>query len=382
MKKIIKIILGNIILLICKIFSKIFDFQFCHLFTSRIGHQTINFDIALLSVKKNTFILCSHDKKIANNFILSFFKKQKNVFFSQIFQYCHRLISCVDENSKFIISWPQYQPKFSFHLQSNSKINFPFYSKEKINNILSKYNLKKNFVGLFSRNSLYVAKNKLPDKNFHDYRDFDFEDFKLAIEYLKKDNSIVKLGATYFEEKNFEFSKTKIFTSMDFNSNEEVDYLLNTYSRYNVMGDSGITTISSISRKKIVYVNLIPLNLDHLSYCSPGSIILPKKIFDMKKSRFLTFSENLKINFDIHHEADPYKKNNLKVVNNSPEDILKVIIEMEEKIKGKNIEEEGKLNDLFWKNITGDNHVKINYLKNILKLSISTNFLKKNQDLF
>ena len=55
---------------------------------------------------------------------------------------------------------------------------------------------------------------------------------------------------------------------------------------------------------------------------------------------------------------------------------------MEEKIKGKNIEEEGKLNDLFWKNITGDNHVKINYLKNILKLSISTNFLKKNQDLF
>ena len=58
-----------------------------------------------------------------------------------------------------------------------------------VNEILSKYKLKRNFVGLYSRNSLYVEKNNLNDKNFHGYRDFDFEDFKLAINFLKKNTS-------------------------------------------------------------------------------------------------------------------------------------------------------------------------------------------------
>ena len=381
MKKFIKTRLGNTIIIICKILNLFFNFQFCHLYTSRIGHQTVNFDIALISIKKKTFIFCSHDTKVANNYILSFFKNQKNVFFLQIFKYFYFLIYFVDNRSKFIITWEQYQPKFTVHLNNKSNIIFPHYSQSMVNEILLKYKLKRNFVGLYSRNSLYVEKNNLNDKNFHGYRDFDFEDFKLAINFLKNQNSIIKLGESYLEE-NFEQFKTKIFTSLDFNSNEEVDYILNAYSRYNVMGDSGVSGISSMLRKKIVYVNLIPLNLEHLSYCSPGSIILPKKIYDLKKSRYLTFSENLEINFSLHSINNPYEENNLKVTNNSPEDILNAIVEMENKIKNISNDNEGKrLNELFWKNISKKDFDKINYLKDKQELTISSSFLKKNQDL-
>jgi len=381
MKKFIKTILGNTIIIICKILNLFINFQFCHLYTSRIGHQTVNFDIALMSIKKKTFIFCSHDTKVANNYILSFFKNQKNVFFLQIFKYFYFLIYFVDNRSKFIITWEQYQPKFTVHLNNKSNIIFPHYSQLMVNKILSKYKLKRNFVGLYSRNSLYVKKNNLNDKNFHGYRDFDFEDFKLAINFLKNQNSIIKLGESYLEE-NFEQFKTKIFTSLDFNSNEEVDYILNAYSRYNVMGDSGVTGISSMLRKKIVYVNLIPLNLERLSYCSPGSIILPKKIYDLKKSRYLTFSENLEINFSLHSMNNPYEENNLKVINNSPEDILNAIVEMENKIKNVSNDNEGKrLNEVFWKNISKKDFDKIKYLKDKQELTISSSFLKKNQDL-
>ena len=381
MKKFIKTRLGNTIIIICKILNLFINFQFCHLYTSRIGHQSVNFDIALISIKKKTFIFCSHDTKVANNYILSFFKNQKNVFFLQIFKYFYFLIYFVDNRSKFIITWEQYQPKFTVHLNNKSNIIFPHYSQSMVNEILLKYKLKRNFVGLYSRNSLYVEKNNLNDKNFHGYRDFDFEDFKLAINFLKNQNSIIKLGESYLEE-NFEQFKTKIFTSLDFNSNEEVDYILNAYSRYNVMGDSGVSGISSMLRKKIVYVNLIPLNLEHLSYCSPGSIILPKKIYDLKKSRYLTFSENLEINFSLHSINNPYEENNLKVTNNSPEDILNAIVEMENKIKNISNDNEGKrLNELFWKNISKKDFDKINYLKDKQELTISSSFLKKNQDL-
>ena len=380
MKKKIKTFLGSLILFFCRIIKNFVDFQFCHLYTSRIGHQTVNFDIALLSVKKSTIILCSNDKKIANRFILNFFKNQNKVFFSPIFKYFYHLILFVNKDSEFIISWKQYQPEFSFHLNTRGRIIFPKFSKQKLSSIFSKYQIRENFIGLFSRNPLYIKKNNLNDQNFHDYRDFDFKDFELAIEYLKKDNSLVKLGDTYPEE-NFDYSGTKILTSLDYNSNQEIDYILNAYSRYNVMGDSGISGISSILRKKIIYVNFIPLNINHLSYCSPESIILPKKIFDKKKERFLTFTENLNLNFSLHNTSDQYKDRNLEVINNSPKEILDVVIEMEEQLKGKKSLDGKELNEIFWKKIAKKDHHKVNFLRKDLKLSISYNFLKENFNL-
>ena len=157
--------------------------------------------------------------------------------------------------------------------------------------------------------------------------------------------------------------------------------MLNAYSRYNIIGNSGISGISYILRKKIIYVNFIPFNLPNLSYCSPGSLILPKKIFDNEKGRLLSFEENTKINFSIHSEIDPYSKHHLTVINNSSQEILDAVIEMEERLTGNNDNNYTKLNDQFWKSITDNNDEKINYLKNELKLSVSNNFLKNNQNL-
>jgi hypothetical protein len=94
------------------------------------------------------------------------------------------------------------------------------------------------------------------------------------------------------------------------------------------------------------------------------------------------FKELVNINFSLHNIKDPYKKNQLKIVNNTPEEILNAVIEMEEKIEGINQYEIKKFNEIFWNKITNSDDYKINYLKNILKLSISNYFLKKNKDLF
>ena len=47
-----------------------------------------------------------------------------------------------------------------------------------------------------------------------------------------------------------------------------------------------------------------------------------------------------------------------------------------------NNDENIRLNDLFWKSLSDNNYDKINYLKNDLKLFISTQFLKDNQNLY
>ena len=117
---------GIAIIAALKLLKYFVKFQFCHIYTSRIGHQTINFDNTILSVPENTFLLCSHDTKVANKFILSIFKKQKNVFFNKIFKYIYHAIYAINSSSDLIISWDQYQPKFCFYSKLKSKITLPF----------------------------------------------------------------------------------------------------------------------------------------------------------------------------------------------------------------------------------------------------------------
>ena len=382
MKNLILFLFGNVAILICAILNKFIKFRISVLASSRIGHLITNFELILLLAPKNTLIFIGLQSTVANNFVLNFYKKHKNIFFSRFFAYLYHSIFYVNPNSSLLITWTKFNPEFSFQMKHEIKIKLPYYSNNKVNEIISKFNINKNFVGLHARNNLYVEKYTPEDKNFHDYRNFNFDDFSLVIEHLKKkNNSIIKLGETFSEEnlKNFQ---TKIFTSIDFESNEEVDYLLNKYSRYNVVGNTGVSSFSSMHRKKTVYINFIPFNLNHLSKCSPGSLILPKKIYNKKEERFLSFKEVNSINFDIHSDDDPYDKYNLTVINNSPQEILDAVIEMEEILLKKNNDESIELNDLFWKRITDNNSEEINYLKNEIKLSISTQFLKNNQNLY
>ncbi len=382
MKNLIKLILGRIFIFIAKVLNVFVKFKFFHLYSTRLGHLTINFDGALLSVKDGTYIIFILDKPICNSYILSFFKKQKKTLFSNIF--FSKILSCIilaDPSSKLILKFNKVQPDFTFQFKYKSKIKFPYYSKEKLTAILSKHNVKENFIGIHARNHLYLKKNMINDPNYHGYRDFDFKDYLPTVEYLKNNYSLVKLGESYVEEdleKFNEFFGTKIFTSFDFKSNKEIDYLINAYSKFNVIGNSGIDGISSILRKKIVYVNLIPFNLNRLSYCSPNSIIIPKKIFDEEKGRFLTFKENLNINFSIHSNEDPYKKKRLKVINNTPQEILHAVMEMEKKINEETNENAEEISDIFWRNLGKENKDKVDYLRNDLKLSISSQYLENN----
>ena len=94
----------------------------------------------------------------------------------------------------------------------------------------------------------------------------------------------------------------------------------------------------------------------------------PKKIYDKKKERFLTFTENLNLNFSLHNISDPYKDRNLEVINNSPKEILDVVIEMEEQLKGIKNKDGEELNEIFWKKIAKKDLNKVNFLKKRFKI--------------
>ena len=45
-----------------------------------------------------------------------------------------------------------------------------------------------------NRDNLYLDKNNINDNNYHSFRDFDFQDYSKAINYLLKKYTVIRTG--------------------------------------------------------------------------------------------------------------------------------------------------------------------------------------------
>ena len=133
----------------------------------------------------------------------------------------------------------------------------------------------------------YLKKQNIVDPNNHDYRNFKFEDFSLAIDKISKRYSVVRIGQ--FQEPESKIQNKNFFDFTNNKYNEKDLVFFNYLSRYNVLSLTGLTGLQQCFRKKGLYVNFIPFNLNLLTYTSPGSIIIPKKIFSNRLNRNLNF---------------------------------------------------------------------------------------------
>ena len=87
------------------------------------------------------------------------------------------------------------------------------------------------------------------------------------------------------------------------------------------------------------------------------------------------------IEYDLHFDGNFFSQNNLDVIDNSPNDILKAAIEMEKKLKNC-YTQTGKsklLQTFFWDSLKKVKN--IDEIRNNLKLKIADNFLIDNENL-
>lgn len=379
MKIFLKKIIGYTLISILKTLKVIVVFRFARIYSSRIGHLSVNIDLIINKEKKSIFFL-STDNSVANKYLLKIYKNTKRIFFLNIVD---KIISCirsVNLKSEFILDIKDLQPEFNyfFYKKNNFKIknndvNF-FY------NFLKKNKISKQFICFHNRDSAFLKKDNFNDNNSHDYRDFDFNVFIKSIKYLSKNNSIIRLGSvqdkTNFKHKNF-FDRTNNFY------NPKLDILFNYFAKYIVISATGLAGIGSLFRKQIVYINLIPFSLNQLSYCSPDSIILPKKIYSEILKRYLTFSEMNRLNFNVHNAANFFNEKKLTIVNNSEKEIYLCVKEMESRFSNSRIDNSEKIDihKNFWRVFDKDNYKKTLYLKEKLRIKISTDFLINNPNL-
>jgi len=156
-----------------------------------------------------------------------------------------------------------------------------------------------------------------------------------------------------------------------------MDIYLLAKCKFFIVSATGLAMIPRLFRKPQVFVNLIPLQMDSLLSLSQNSLIIPKKLLLRKENRFLTFKEMFELYLDIHYKGNYYEDNNIEPVENTPEEILDVVIEMDDRQNDtwQTQKADEELQDIFWSFLPSD------VLKNKYRLRIGTEFLRKNKDL-
>tara|TARA_B100000902_G_scaffold394946_1_gene452360 strand:+ start:1887 stop:3035 length:1149 start_codon:yes stop_codon:yes gene_type:complete len=335
--KIIKEILTHFIIFIIFILSYFFSIKITRVYTARVGHLCIQLDYLIGWKKRNQgyFLLIAKDDHVSNKLIYNKLLHQlKHYIISKKLIYFYKLVNNSPILKKKLMLEPIYQLNYNKKKNYTIKSNFEFNNieKYKLKNLLVKKNIKKNFVVLHNRDKTYENKfrDKLKDNNFHDHRNFDFLSYKKIIDEFSNID-FLRLGQiasiNKLSNKNF-----YDFTNKSYNELEMSFFIKK--CKFMVTGATGFLDIGGLIRKPILLVNFLPLQLSKFLFLPQNSIILPKKIYCLNKKKLLNIREIMSLkDKDIHKNYNFYERNNLKVINNSKDEIFNAFCEMQKKLK-------------------------------------------------
>ncbi len=203
------------------------------------------------------------------------------------------------------------------------------------------------FICFHTRDAAYlnnVGKGK--DWTYHDYRDTGIKNYVAAVEryLMSSERYALRMGAVVAEDVAMSHPHM-----LDYATTRErgdlMDIYLSARCRFFLGTDCGMTIFPETFRRPMVYVNWVA-DTRVPYYCHNGRVIM-KKWYDIRGKRFLTFSEMFRLlgnsNMDIRGWG-------VELVDNTPDEILAVMAEIDEVIDGKwdCTKEDERLQARFW----------------------------------
>ena len=109
-----------------------------------------------------------------------------------------------------------------------------------------------------------------------------------------------------------------------------------------------MSSLAMAFRTPIVFVNLSAI--EYILTSNQNIISIPKKLWLKNESRYLTFNEIFNNGIGRFLKSKKYEEFGIELVENTPEEILDVAIEMHERLNGnwKDMQDERVLQEKFW----------------------------------
>ena len=232
------------------------------------------------------------------------------------------------------------------------------------------------FFCFIGRDSAYL-KAHYPKRNmdYHNYRDMDIKNFiPVVTELIQRGYFGIRMGKEvqgplHIDESKYVDYATKYRT--DF-----LDIYLCAKCRFFMNGMSGIDAVpADVFRRPTVMVNFVPMAYFHGS--RKNSFFIFKKLWLIQEHRFLTFAEMIHSDIGRFLKSEQYEKAGIELIDNTPEEISAVALEMAERLKGtwQTTEEDEDIQRRFWALF------KPNDLNSVFCTRVGTEFLRQNRQL-
>jgi putative glycosyltransferase (TIGR04372 family) len=261
----------------------------------------------------------------------------------------------------------------------NNKVNISFSLEEEEigRSALEKLGVPKGkqYICFHARDSAYLdAVYNKRDWSYHDYRDSSIQNYvPTAEEMVNRGYYALRMGAIVKDLIHCSNPQVIDYASSgqrtDFN-----DIYIGSHCRFFLCSDGGMSAIPEMFRIPTVYVNWT--SILRISMWVLNGLFIFKKIYFKNENRFMSFLEIMNLGFGGRDTNDVFAELGLEVIENTPEEIRAVTIEMDERLNGtwKTTEEDEELQQRFWA-LFGPEKLRSPDLR------IGANFLRDNKDL-
>jgi len=340
-------------------------------------HDKRNFDIFYFTTTGNT---------ICNRQWLKMWQRVlRAVPFGQLFNMINRISRMLPGHQAHIVPMTRvktvttHEKKRLKCILANKRPNIAFTKEEELLGLQALKELgmpgKKPFICFHARDAAYLnVKYPKISWSYHDYRDSSIGNYVPVVEELvRRGYSAVRMGAVVKEKLGVTNSGI-----IDYAGNGQrtdfLDIYLGAKCEFFIASETGISIVPEIFRRPVVYTNWTPLK--RVSPWILNGLVIFKKFYSRQEKRPLTFFEIMDLEFGTPDTEDIFAKRNIDLIENTPEEIKDVVMEMEDRIKGrwKSTDEDEQLQERFWE-LLGPDQLKSPHLR------IGAGFLRQNQHL-
>lgn len=332
------------------------------LITCRIGHLALNTDLYIRAQEgkaQDTRVLFLAPLPVANSFILQKWSEMIEVLdYAKQPLYTRFLSVLVLFKSRYAFELPYEGNEYNVYRDTKDVFYFTDSEKQEGDRILEEMGIGKQdwYVCVFARDSAYLDKefNVSRDENgkgewaYHDYRDSDIDSLNLAIdEILARGGYVVRLGKIVAKAMSYKHERVIDYPLSKWRS-DFMDIYLQYRAKFVLSSStSGATDVVALFGTPYCGVNMPTLwNIPY-----PHAIQIPKTYRHKESGKMVGLKEWIEMvkTQKAHHRYgcdynDPsqlsiwhtgfYTKNNLEIINNTPEEILELTKEMFARLDG------------------------------------------------
>jgi putative glycosyltransferase (TIGR04372 family) len=209
---------------------------------------------------------------------------------------------------------------------------------------------KARFICLIVRDDVYLNYSyEKNDWSYHNHRDSDIQSYVLAAETLaERGYYVFRMGAKVRSPIHSIHPRVIDYATNGMRS-DFMDIYLGAKCEFCISTSTGFDAVPLIFRRPIVYVNMVPIGW--LFTFSERFLAITKHHFLVQEDRGLTLREIFDRGVGYCASNADYGSKGVRLIDNTPEEIRDVVLEMADRLEGKWVpNEEGEaLQERFWR---------------------------------